>query len=311
MDALSLVGLRVLRTVAAQGSFTAAARTLGYTQSAISRQVAALEIAAGARLFDRRARGVRLTDAGTALLAHAVTITDRVDQAHQELAGMRDAGNVRLRLGAFPTALAALVPRAVSSLRASHPELAIALREGTTPAQLRRLQAGSTDLAVVAALSGQRPDPAAFTFQPLIEDHLLLAIARDHPLASSGSIEVRQLEQESWIAATPDPDEVLLGVWPGLDWRPRVAYIARDWTAKLGLVASGLGITVVPGIAAPSIPSDIALVRVLGGDPGARTIAVAANKQTAPADQAPLIVDALHRAAGQLGHEIELRLQRR
>jgi DNA-binding transcriptional LysR family regulator len=311
MADFSLSGLRLLRAIAAQGSFTAAAEALGYTQSSVSRKVAALEAATGTRLFDRRARGVRLTDAGAALLAHAVAVTDRLDQARRELEGAHETKTARLRLGAFPTALAALVPRAVSSLRTSQPDLVIALREGTTPSQLRRLQSGTADLAVVAALPAQRPDPATFTFEPLLEDRLLLAVPHNHPLAGSGSVELQQLEDESWVAATPDPDEVLLGVWPALDWRPRVAYIARDWTAKLGLVAAGLGITVLPGLAAPGIRNDIALVRVLGGDPGTRTVALATHKPASTPAAAQPLVDALHRAAAQLTQEIELRLQDR
>jgi DNA-binding transcriptional LysR family regulator len=215
-----------------------------------------------------------------------------------------------VRLGAFPTALTALVPRAVATLKASHPELTIALREGTTPTQLRRLQSGAADLAVVAALSGQRPDPAMLAFEPLLEDRLLVALALDHPLASGSSVALPKLEHEAWIAATPDPDDVLLGVWPGLDWRPRVAYVARDWTAKLGLVAAGLGITVVPGLAAPGVRNDVALVRVLGGDPGARTVGVATHKHAGSAGQAGPLLEALHRAAAHLTHETDLRLRR-
>jgi len=301
----------VLRAVAAQGSFTAAAMTLGYTQSSVSRQVAALEDAAGARLFDRRARGVRLTDAGAALLTHAVAVTDQLELARKDLQAIDGSTAAKLRLGAFPTALAALVPRAVAMLRTRHPELAITLREGTTPSQLRRLDAGTAELAVIAVLSGQRPDPALFTFEPLLEDHLLLALPREHALAGSRSVEVRQLEREAWIAASADPDGVLLGVWPSLEWRPHVAYIARDWTAKLGLVAAGLGITVIPGLAVPGIRRDVALVRVVGGDPAARTVALAARKGTHPPKHTAALTEALHQAAARLTHEIELRLQAR
>src|SRR3954449_12041199 len=108
MADLNVTGLRVLREVAAQGSFTAAARTLGYTQSAVSRQVAGLEKAAGTALFDRAARGVSLTDAGEALLQRAGTVLDELDAAQQELAGMAEPGTGRVRVGAFPTAVAGL-----------------------------------------------------------------------------------------------------------------------------------------------------------------------------------------------------------
>src|SRR5512142_3031310 len=94
-------GLRVLREVSQRGSFTAAARALGYTQSAVSRQVAALEVAAGQPLFERRRDGVALTMAGSTLLARAIRILDEIDAATRELAGGPATGGP-VRVGAFP-----------------------------------------------------------------------------------------------------------------------------------------------------------------------------------------------------------------
>src|SRR3954451_7607495 len=118
MADLNVTGLRVLREVAAQGLVTAAARTLGYTQSAVSRQVGALEAAAGTPLFDRTARGVRLTAPGESLLGRARTVLDELDAAQRELAGMAELATGRLGVGAFPTAMAALVPRALAGFQA-------------------------------------------------------------------------------------------------------------------------------------------------------------------------------------------------
>ena len=109
MAELTVSGLKVLREVAERGSFTAAAAPLGYAPSAISRQVAALERAAGAPLFARAARGVTLTPAGKALLRHANDVLERLEEAQRELAGLPAAPQARLRVGAFPIALAALV----------------------------------------------------------------------------------------------------------------------------------------------------------------------------------------------------------
>jgi DNA-binding transcriptional LysR family regulator len=135
------VGLRVLREVAQAGSFSAAAHSLGYTQSAVSRQVARLEAVAGRRLFDRTRHGVTLTAAGTRLLASAIRVLDELDAALLEVAGdPRPAGPVRL--GAFATAAAGLVPKALASLS---PELTVMLREGTTPALARALRSGTLD----------------------------------------------------------------------------------------------------------------------------------------------------------------------
>src|SRR4051794_36655812 len=127
MADLTLAGLTVLREVAARGSFTAAAQSLGYTQSAVSRQVSGIEAAAGAPLFERAARGVRLTEAGRVLLRYADGVLDQMDAARRELAGMGDLAAGRLRLGAFPTAVAALVPRALDLLRGRHPGIQVSL----------------------------------------------------------------------------------------------------------------------------------------------------------------------------------------
>src|SRR5262249_15456026 len=103
MAELSTTGLRVLREVAALGSFTAAARSLGYTQSAVSRQVAGLETAAGTPLFERAARGVRLTEAGEGLLVRAARVLEELDAAQRELEGMSEPAAGWLSVGAFPT----------------------------------------------------------------------------------------------------------------------------------------------------------------------------------------------------------------
>src|SRR5580765_7102765 len=108
-------GLRVLREVAQSGSFSAAARALGYTQSAVSRQVASLEAVAGRRLFDRTRHGVVLTPAGARLLPRASRVLDELDAALREAAG-EDVAAGPVRLGAFATAAAGLVPKALASL---------------------------------------------------------------------------------------------------------------------------------------------------------------------------------------------------
>jgi DNA-binding transcriptional LysR family regulator len=307
MAELSLLGLRVLREVAACGSFTAAAETLGYTQSAVSRQVAGLESAAGVSLFERRTRGVRLTAAGNALLRHAISVLDELEIAQRELISIRELAGGRLRVGAFPTAVAALIPRALASFRRAHAGVTVTLREGTTAMQLRRLDAGALELAVVAMLPGQTPD-RRHRIEPLFEDRLLLALARDHPLAQQATVDVEDLRDESWIAASTDADDALLGVWPSLEWQPRVAFVAREWTAKLGLVAAGLGITVVPGLAAASIREDIAVVRVRGGDPAIRTIAIATSAGAEQLAHVRACIEVLHEVSAQLTVELQRRI---
>ncbi|WP_246268300.1 LysR family transcriptional regulator [Nonomuraea typhae] len=153
--------LRLLDEVARSGSFTAAAELLGYTQSAVSRRIAAMERAAGGPLFERLARGVRLTPAGHALHRHALAILERLDQAREELAAIHTGGGGRLRIGAFATANVTLVPAALKRFTEVYPGVTVRLAEGLSPRLVERLEAGELDVAVIsdypAGLPGGRP----------------------------------------------------------------------------------------------------------------------------------------------------------
>src|SRR5215212_156554 len=267
MADLSITGLRVLREVAATGSFSAAAGALGYTQSAVSRQVAALEAAAGRQLFERRHDGARLTSAGDRLLARAATVLAELDAARRELDGLATATGA-VRLGAFASAGAALVPAALRALARTHPHVEVTLREGTTPALVRALRAGAIDLAVLASAPPFRPfdeEAPALRVSTLSEAELRVAAAADDPLAAYDAVALAQLEGRRWVGSRSDAGETLLGIWPGLAGRPQVAFVARDWLTKLGLVAAGLAITTVPAIAAPAVPAAVRLLAVRGG----------------------------------------------
>jgi DNA-binding transcriptional LysR family regulator len=297
MAELTVTGLRVLREVAEAGSFSAAAPRLGYTQSAISRQVAVLESIAGNPLFTRTNRGVRLTETGALLARHAAVVLDRLAVAERELAARSGGPARRVRLGAFPTAMAALVPRAIARLGDIALELSVTLREGTTPVQLRRVAAGTVDLAVLGADLGrvtrEHPEVAA---EWLLDDPLLLAVGPSHPLAHAPSVTPAELADEAWVIGSVDSTEGLLGAWAAAEWAPRVAFTARDWTAKLGLVAQGLGVTIVPALGARAVPRDIALVRI--ADPRAsRPVLLARPAEATTATAAQIVVTALRAVA--------------
>ncbi|MFB7506361.1 LysR family transcriptional regulator, partial [Streptomyces broussonetiae] len=152
----SSTALRVLRQVAESGSFTAAASRLGYTQSAVSRQAAALERSAGAVLFERRFDGVQLTPAGLTLLRHARVILDSIAVVEHELADSA-ARTEPVRLGMFPSAGASILPGVLTRLATAGPQVTVTTREGTTPGLLRALRAGSIDIAVLTSRPPHRP----------------------------------------------------------------------------------------------------------------------------------------------------------
>ncbi len=271
---ISPTGLRVLREVAQAGSFSAAAHSLGYTQSAVSRQVAALEAVAGRRLFDRSRNGVTLTAPGTRLLARAVRILDELDDALREVHGDEIAGGP-VRLGAFATAAAGLVPKALASLPR---ELKVSLREGTTPALTRALRAGTLDLAILAQTPPFRPpdtESPALELTTLSERELVIGVSAGHPFASAGAVDVQQLNGQVWAASRSDPGDSLLGVWPGLTERPDIRYIARDWLAKLHIVAAGLAITTLAPVMLDVLPDGVKVVAVRGEPRETRRVVVA------------------------------------
>jgi DNA-binding transcriptional LysR family regulator len=270
----SPTGLRVLREVAQAGSFSAAAHTLGYTQSAVSRQAAALEAVAGRPLFDRSRLGAVLTPAGARLLPRAIRILDELEAATRETAG-EDVAVGPVRLGAFATAVAGLVPAALASLPGT-PN--ITLREGTTPALTRALRAGTLDLAILAQTPPFRPpdvESPALELTLLSERELVLAVSANHPFASARAVEVDQLDGQIWVASRSDAGDSLLGVWPGLAERPDVRYVVRDWLAKLQIVAAGLAITTLAPVARDVLPEGVRIVAVRGEPQETRRLVLA------------------------------------
>jgi DNA-binding transcriptional LysR family regulator len=305
MAELSIVGLRIVREVAQRGSISAAAERLGYTQSAVSRQVALMEEAAGRVLFERHARGVRLTDAGGVVVRHADAVLAGLEAARQDLDDLDARPPRRLRLGAFSTALGALVPRAIAAFLSAQPQTQVILREGTSERLLARAADGRLDLAVITPPAIRREGVELIT---LLEDPLLVSVGRGHPLASRTSVLADELREERWVAGSKEMRSTLLGAWTASAWEPHIAYVARDWTAKLGLVAAGLAVTVVPGLALPSLPGTVAVVRI--DHPAAtRTTAIAARINEANDPHRQSLAEALHDAAAELAAEIRHRVR--
>ncbi|NMO89951.1 LysR family transcriptional regulator [Actinomycetospora sp. TBRC 11914] len=273
LESASVTSLRVFREVVERGTLTAAATALGYTQSAVSRQVAALERDAGTPLLERHRSGVRPTDAGRLVARRAAAVLDELGAGARELAGLPDE-RATVRLGWFATAGAVVVPRALAALARSAPGITVVSREGTTPTLVRGLRAGTLDLAVLAQLPPYRPpdtESPPLTLQVISEGTLRLGVPAGDPLAHLGSVTIEDLRGRAWIAGP----EGALGVWPGLDERPRVAHTARDWLAKLALVAAGQGITTVPSGLVGSLPAGVVALRVRDGSAEDRRVVVA------------------------------------
>ena len=263
MAELTPTGLRVLVAVAERGSFTAAAAALGYTQSAVSRQVATLEAAAGQPLFDRHRGGVTLTAAGSRLLPRAARIVADLDAA---LADVSTGAAGRVRFGTFPMAAAGLLPAVLATMAEVHPDVVVSMRESGTAGLVRSVRAGTLDAALVAQAPPYRPPDAespALEVTTLLERDLVVAVGPGHPLARRRAVEVEELEGRVWVAGPAD-DDAQLGVWPGLRERAEVRYVVRDWLGKLRLVAAGLALTTVSPSLAAVLPDGVRLLQVRG-----------------------------------------------
>lgn len=268
---LTITGLQVLLEVSRVGSFSAAAEALGYTQSAISRQVASLESFAGGPLFERHARGVRPTAAGHVLIRHAGTVLDGISAATSELAGLSDRLEGRLAVGAFPTAAASLVPAAIARLVRTNPGLSVRLVEASTPAQLHALRRRRLEVAVLASGEGlPEHDLDGLQLTPLVGARGTgVAVADSHRFAGRDWVRPEELGDQDWIVGPNAADAPEFGVWPSIE-APRIAFTIRSWSTRLGFVAAGLGIALVPGFAAVMMPRGVRWVRVRDGGERAR-----------------------------------------
>jgi DNA-binding transcriptional LysR family regulator len=292
----SLTALRVFREVAERGTLTAAATALGYTQSAVSRQIASLERAAGSRLLERRHDGVRLTPAGQVVVRRAAAVIDQVDAAARELAGLPDEQGT-VRLGWYTSAGAWLVPAALAALRSTHPSITVLTREGSTPSLVRALRAGTVDLALLASAPPFRPpdsETPALHLDTLTERTLRVAVPATHPLARGDFVDVADLHGQRWIAGTGG--DLVMGVWPALDERPEITHRVRDWLAKLHLVAAGEGITTVPAPLALVAPPGVRVLEVRGGPQEHRRMMLAHLPGRLP-EPAAALATALRKAA--------------
>lgn len=298
MAEFTLAGFRVVHQVAAAGSFTRAAEMLGYTQSGVSRQVAAMESAAGAPIFDRTRRGVALTPAGQVLVRRATEVLADVAATELELAGLRDRLAGRLTIGAYPTAAMALVPRAMAQVTSGHPGLAVLLEEAATPTLLRQLRMGRLDVAVIGIGHGLPDyDLSELRQTTVLQGDLLVVVPDTHRFAGHASITVPDLARERWIAGDGAAGEPQFGAWPTLS-DPHIAHAARSWSTRLSLVAAGLGITVIPDLALPALPRGVRAVAVTDSHwPGRATVAVTRPR---PSAQAQAMVTALQDQAACL-----------
>jgi len=289
---LDVKRLRVLREVARQGSFSAAADALSYTQSAISQQIAALERETGTTLVDRGARGINLTDAGEALVRHADAILTRIIDAEAELEAIAGLRGGRVRVASFATAGSTFVPHAIATFHELHPAVEISLREADPEESVPALKAGQLDIAILFEPHGAG-DLTDVEKVHLLEDPMSVVLPENHPLASKAKVRLKDLEGEAWVQTTAScPCGLIVADHcRAAGFEPRVAFESDDYLTVQGLIAAGVGVALIPSLGLAAYRPDVAIRPIAGATPKRDIYAVTMpSGRRSPATQAMLEV---------------------
>jgi DNA-binding transcriptional LysR family regulator len=259
--------LLTFREVARQRSFSRAAAELSLTQPAVSQQVRALEVQLGERLIERGRGGFALTDAGTLLLAHADAVRERLDLAETQLGEAVAAERRVLRVGAFPTVMATIVPSAIARL--SPEPLEVSVVQGGTDELVAAVRDGGLHVALCFQDSAApRREHEGTRRRDLLEEPMLVGVGPGHRFAARKRLRLADLAGDTWLAALRDG--LIHRACVSAGFEPRIAYLTADPLAIQGLVAADLAVTLVSRMLAGQL-SGISTARI-SGEPVLRAI---------------------------------------
>jgi DNA-binding transcriptional LysR family regulator len=303
---LDLHRLRLLQEFAARGSIARTAAVLGYTPSAVSQQLAALEREAGTALLDRSARRAELTDAGRRLAVHAERILAMVEEAETDLSAEAEEPAGRVVATAFPSAAVAFAPALARSLR-THPKLTLVLRQTGAGEGLRQVRSGEVDVAT--ARLAEEVDGSILTCYHLIRDPLVLVLPRTHPAAAGptaanpaglrAQIDLRELRHEAWLAAPAgEPSRLAVDrLLAAVGVTPPVLSEFEGMATIVSLVARGIGIAILPRLAVAAAERRVTVRDLPLGLDLARDVYAVARTASTRRPSVAVIVTALRAAA--------------
>ncbi|SAI58146.1 LysR family transcriptional regulator [Bordetella ansorpii] len=264
---LDLRHLRQFVAIAELGSYRRAAEALHIAQPALSVSIQKLEHAVGVQLLERGARGVSLTAAGEALMGDARRALFHADQARRAARRVALGESGRLRLGFVGSATYELLPRCLPAFRQQYPDVQLELREDSTIGLVAALRANELDGGLVRGPLADDPELASWVVE---RDDLILALPSAHPLAGRGPVHMRDVRGESFVMYAPAKVPGLYGVAAALcrkaGFSPRVSQEAIQVQTLVSLVASGLGLALVPGVTRAYSTPHVAFVPIADAD---------------------------------------------
>jgi DNA-binding transcriptional LysR family regulator len=239
---LNLVHLEVLAAVARTGSVTAAARELHYSQPSVSHHLARLEAATGATLVQRVGRGIRLTPEGRLLADRAAEIVGRVRSPTNELAAQVGLRAGRVRLAAFQSALSTIVPKAVAALAEAYPGIELSLVDVHPADALRLLRQGEVDVALIFRYADTPVEDEGFRLAHVVDDPL-------HLVSRRPGDSIANHRDSAWVGGCERCRDELASLCRRSGFTPRITSVSDDMVVMQALVAAGMGVATLPGLA--------------------------------------------------------------
>lgn len=301
---LSPVHLKTLTVVIETGSFANAARRLGYTASAVSQQIMALERAAGTTLFEREPHSVRPTAAAHLLAERGRDVLTSLEALELDVRAVAEGRTGRVRLGSFPTASARLLPGSLAALARARPGVEVLLDEGEPDEIIPDLLEGELDVALVYQYDlVPRALPDGLVETRLSDEDLVLLLPAGHPRYSPRPVPLADLSQESWVASREGSDGAacLVGLCAAAGFAPRIDLRSNDYGVVQGLVGAGLGIALVPAFGHEPAP-DVHATRLTGRRRQRHVSAVHRRTNTNPL--VPRVLAALRETARSLDGQL-------
>jgi LysR family hydrogen peroxide-inducible transcriptional activator len=267
--------LRYFCAVAETSSFTRAAEREQVAQPSLSQQIMKLEEELGVRLFDRLGRTVRLTEPGQVFLPRARAILTELRAAKEEVAERQSTVSGAVRVGVIPTIAPYFLPARIATFLRKYPQTSITVVEDVTVHLLDRLRNGQVDMAIMA-LPARGHDLECF---PLLNERLYALLPKGHELARRRSVMMKELRQEPFLLLRDDHcfRETAIEVCKRARILPQIVFESGQFSSILGMVAAGLGISIVPEMALERRP-DCSFVEI-SDERATRTVGVAALKE--------------------------------
>lgn len=260
---MDLARLKTLRELANRETMAAVAKALHMTPSGVSQQIAQLEDEAGVALTERQGRRVKLTHAGNVLVAHVERMLSVLDEARSDLADIRNEIAGTLRIAAFATAAAALLPQVMHALRKSFPRLQVIVVEMEPAQGLTALGSRDVDIAIVDDLSLKLASLEKSVSQVfLLEDELRVAMTRGHRLAKKEAIDLIDLKHEEWAldSAHSFYGEFIIDLCERAGYFPRINAECQGSEIIAAMVSSGCSISVIPALRVSQMPANVLTV---------------------------------------------------